>query len=109
MIAMRLSLLSVLFGLVALGAAQAAVVTTPPPPEAPAPVYIKPLDVQPAAAPTPQTPATDDVYARVATTLGAMRKLGMLAASALLLLFGSAVAGVLLALLITAIRRRRTA
>jgi hypothetical protein len=75
---------------------------------APAAVYVRPLDEQGRAAavvapaPAPSGPTIDSV-------ISVMKKLGMLSASALLMLVGSALAGVLLAGLILLIRKRRAA
>ncbi|NGY04190.1 hypothetical protein [Solimonas terrae] len=73
---------------------------------APAPVYVRPLDeqghgaAQAAPAPVQSGPTIDSV-------LSMMRKLGMITASAAVMLLGSALAGLLLAALVLLIRKRR--
>lgn len=79
--------------------------STPAPQEAPspAPVYARPLDEQGRAAAAPaatEGPTIDSV-------LSTLRQIGMLSASAVLMLLGSALAGAAAAGLVLLIRKRR--
>lgn len=76
------------------------------PPPAPAAVFVRPLDEQghgaaaAKAAPEPAGPTIDSV-------LSTMRKLGAITLSALAMLIGSALAGILIAGTVLLVRKRR--
>ncbi|HET8880818.1 MAG TPA: hypothetical protein VFM56_01470 [Solimonas sp.] len=107
-------LIGLAFALAAAAAVPATAADNPPPPpaqdrpaeEAPAPVYVRPLDEQGRGA-APAAPAPAQSGPTIDSVISMLKKLGMLTASAVLMLVGSALAGVLIAGLVLLARRRR--